>query len=141
MKRRRNDYRKQPSAEFGGYLKKWREDMKLSKAEAARQLQISSKKPGSYLGMIEKGDRAIPDIPLSNVPRVYCVTPEEVIRRAYSPQLPLPFLTAIMAPTELPKAVEDFLKEFEKQLEEEDKTELTRYAAFLLLRRHLVSKR
>lgn len=140
MKRKRTYYGRKPSQDFGAYLRKWREDVPLILDNAALKLGIKSKNPGAHLSMIERGDRAIPDAALLNVPRVYGVPAEEVLRRAYWPQLHLSLLTAIMAPTELPKAIEDYLKDLEEELEDDDKMELTRYAAFLRLRRHLVSQ-
>ncbi len=141
MRSKHKNYGRKPSHEFGGYLRKWRDAMSLTLDEAAPRLGLESKNPGAYLSMIERGKRAIPEVALLKVPRVYHRSPEEVLRRAYSPQLSLSLLTAIMEPTALPKAVEDYLEELEKQLEEEDKKELTRYAALLILKRHITAER
>ena len=131
----RQHYGRKPSKEFGAHLKRWREDASLIQNEAALRIGLQCKNPGAYLSQIELGHKAMPESALLNVPEVYGVSPEEVLRRAYTPQLPLFLLTAIMEPASLPKAIEDYLGEIEKQLEEDEMKELTRYAALLLLRR------
>lgn len=137
MKPKRRNYGRKASKEFGEYLTKWREDADLTLEQAAPLLGIECKHPEGYLSQVETGQRPIPETALLNVPKVYKVQPEEVLRRAYWPQMYLSLLTAIMEPTELSKGIEDFLEELEKELEENEKRELTRYAAFLLLRRYV----
>jgi len=137
---KRRNYGRKASKDFGDHLKKWREDAGLTLEQAAPLLGLECKRPEGYLSQIETGKKPIPEATLLNVPRVYKVPAEEVLRRAYWPQLCLALLTAIMEPTELPKRIEDYLEELEKELEEKEKRELTRYAAFLLLRRHVVTE-
>jgi transcriptional regulator with XRE-family HTH domain len=137
---KRSYYGRKPSREFGGYLRKWREAVPLTLDEAAPRLGLESKNPGAHLSMIERGKRPIPEVALLKIPSVYRVSPEEVLRRAYWPQLPLSLLTAIMEPTALPKAIEDYLRDIENELEENEKKELTRYAALLVLRRHITTE-
>jgi len=137
----RRSYGRKPSPEFGAYLQKWRKDANLNQDEAARRLGIESKNPGAYLSQIEHGDKPLPDAALLKIPQAYDVPPEEVLRRAYWPQLTLFLLTAIMEPTELPKAIEEYLEELENALDEEELRELTRYAAFLFLSRHVANRR
>ena len=135
------NYGRKPSKDFGDYLRKWREDANLKLEEAASLLGLECKRAEGYLSQIETGKKAIPEAILLNVPRVYKVPAEEVLRRAYWPQLPLDLLTAIMEPAELSKSIEDFLEEIEKKLEEKEKRELTRYAALILLRREIAAER
>ena len=138
-KQRHRHYGRKASKQFGECLKKWRDEADLTLEEAAQRLGIECKSPGGYLSQIETGKKPIPEAALLNVPKVFKVPAEEVLRRAYWPQLHLSLLTAIMEPTELPKGIEDYLEDLEKELEETEKRELTRYAAFLLLRRHVVT--
>lgn len=139
MASKRRNYGRQASKDFGVQLRKWREDAHLTLDQAAPLLGLQCKHPEGYLSQIETGNKPIPEIALLNVPAVYRVPAEEVLRRAYWPQLPLSLLTAIMEPNELPKGIEDYLEDLEKELEETEKRELTRYAAFLLLRRHVIT--
>ena len=139
MTTKRRHYGRQASKDFGDKLKRWREKAHLTLDQAAPLLGLECKHPEGYLSQIETGSKPIPEVALLNVPKVYDIPAEEVLRRAYWPQLHLSLLTAIMAPTELPKGIEDYLKDLEKELEETEKRELTRYAAFLLLRRHVVT--
>jgi transcriptional regulator with XRE-family HTH domain len=137
---RYSNYGRKPSKDFGDYLRKWREDASLTLEQAAPLLGLECKRAEGYLSQIETGKKAIPEAVLLNVPRVYKVPAEEVLRRAYWPQMYLSLLTAIMEPTELPKSIEDFLEDIEKRLEEKEKRELTRYAALLLLRREIAAE-
>ena len=95
------------------------------------------KSPGAYLSMIERGLRPIPHVVLQNIPKVYGISSEEVLMKAYWPQLQFPLLDAVMAPDISAKAVKDYLGKMEKQLNEEEKRELTRYAGFLMMRRYV----
>ena len=140
MTPKRKHYGRKPSKDFGDRLKEWRANAHLTLAQAATKLGIMSKSPEGYLSQIEAGDKPIPEAILLNIPKAYNVPAEEVLRRAYWPQLPLPLLTAIMEPTELPKGIENFLEELERQLKEYEVRELTRYAAFLLLKRYLAGE-
>jgi transcriptional regulator with XRE-family HTH domain len=133
---RRNHYGRKPSKEFGEWLKQCRKDASLTLEDAAKRLGITSKKPGSYLTMIEKGQRAIPDAALLNVHAVYNLSQEEVLRRAYWPQLPLPMLTAVMELSVLTKLDNEHFGDLGEILNDEDKVELTRYAAFLIQRKN-----
>lgn len=137
MARRRTYYGRKSSKVFGRILREWRKEVHLSLEEAANRLGMKCASPGSYLSQIERGLRPIPEGILINVPNVYKRQPEEVLRAAYYPQLPFPILTAVVKPTALPKEIEDYLQDIEKQLADADKRELARYAAFLILRRRL----
>jgi transcriptional regulator with XRE-family HTH domain len=135
MANKRRCYGRKASADFGDDLRKWREAANLTQEEAAPLLGLGGKSPAAYLSQIEKGHKAIPEEALLNVPKVYNQPAEEILRRAYWPQLYLSLLTAIMEPTALPKGIEDYLKEIEDELEEKERRELARYAAFLILQR------
>ena len=123
--------------ELGEYLTNLRKNnTSLNQAAAARELGFKTRQ---QLRNYEIG-RTRPSGPiLIQLAELYKVPPEEVLAKAYWPQLLL--LTAIMEPSELPKKVEDYLKDLEKQLKEEDMQDLTRYAAVLCLRRHLINQR
>lgn len=140
MRSKHRNYGRKASKDFGHYLRKWRKEAGLTLEQAAPLLGLKCKRAEGYLSRFETGERPIPEEALLKVPRVYNRSAEEVLRRAYLPQLPLDLLTAIMEPTELPKGIEDYLEELEKKLEEKEKRELTRYAAFLLLRRATANK-
>jgi len=123
-------YGRRGSAEFGALLKQWRKAVRLTQAQAAERLGIKSASPGAYLSLIEKGERPIPDAVLANVPNVYSKRAEEVIKAAYHPQIPMPLLALTLDPSSLPKSIEDYLTE----LGDEEKRDLIKYAAFLVLR-------
>jgi len=135
MARKRRYYGRISSETFGPTLRAWRQAADLNLEKAAKRLGIECKSPGAYLSQIERGQRTVPDKVLRNVSNVYKITPEEVFRQAYSPQLHFPILDAVMKPTALPKDIEDQLIELEKQLDDQDKRDLIHYAAFLILRR------
>ena len=137
MVRRRKFYGRKPSKTLGRTLRKWRKKADLTLEEAANRLGIKCRSPGSYLWLMENGKRTVPDKILINASKVYKIQEEIVIRRAYSPQLHFPILTAVMKPTALPKEIDDYLREIQEQLEDKDKEELTHYASFLLLRRRI----
>jgi transcriptional regulator with XRE-family HTH domain len=130
----RNNYGRKASKEFGTNLRQWREDADLRLDNAARKLGLTMKKPGAYLSMIETGQRPIPHIVLQNIPEVYGISPEKVMMRAYWPQLRFPILDAVEMSSALSTAVEEYLAEIEKKLDEDQKKELMQFAAFLLLR-------
>lgn len=137
MGHRRKFYGRKPSKRLGGKLKKWRKAADLTLEVAAARLGIKCKSPGSYLCLIEKGERTIPDKILVNVSRVYGKKEEEVIKQAYSPQLHFPILTEVMKPTVPSKEIDDFIERVGKQLMGADKKELATYAHYLLLRSKL----
>jgi len=81
--------------------------------------------------MIERGKRKAPDELLIQLAKKYQVPLEEILLNKYWPQLPL--LTGIMKPAEL-------IRDIQKELHPEDMQEVTRYIAFLLLRRTTANK-
>lgn len=131
MSRQSTNFEKKRQAQFGSYLRDLRKRRDLKQYKVAEQFSVN-------LSAIEKGDRPAPDRLLIELAEKYGEPLEELLRHKYWPQLPL--LTAIMEPTELPKEIEDYLKELEEELGKDDKKELTRYAAFLLLRRHVANR-
>lgn len=137
MAKRRKYYGRRSSEEFGLCLKAWRKNAKLTLHDAAIRLGLECKSPEAYLSQIERGQRPIPERLLINVSNVYTIPAEEVLKEAYSPQLTLPILAAVTKPTALPKQIEDYLRDLEKELEDKDKEELAHYAGFLLVRRKL----
>jgi len=131
------DSKRKKEAKFGGYLRGLVKAHWGSQKNAATDLCVSE----SALSYVLTGERHASDDLLLKISDECGVPLEEIIRNKYWPQLPLFLLTAIINPVELPKAIEDYLEELENKLEEEDKRELTRYAALLLLRRHVMGNR
>ncbi|MGD0856792.1 MAG: hypothetical protein ABSA18_13450 [Dehalococcoidia bacterium] len=102
--------------------------------DAAEQLGLNMTKPGAYLSMIERGLRPIPHIALQNIPKIYGIPAEEVMKQAYWPQLSFPFLDAIKASVSVSIVVDKYLAEVEKKLDDQQKKELIQFAAFLLIK-------
>ena len=121
MKRLTHDFQQQ-RAEFGSYLKDLQKKRWKRQKEAAAELNISPEQFSDIL----RGKRLAPDHLLIRLAEKCDVPLEEILMRKYWPQLPL--LTGIVEPAELPR---DLMKELDPQEVEE----VTRYAAFLLLRR------
>lgn len=129
MARPRKYFGRKPSEKLGAYLKHLREDnSRLTLANVEKKLKIK----GGHLSMIESGKRTAPDQLLIKLAKLYSVPPEALLIQAYWPQLA--FLSTIMEPDKLPSRR---LKDINNMLEKEEKEELNRYAAFLLLRRKL----
>ena len=117
----------QQQTDFGFYLKDLRKHRGLKQKQVARELGL---KP-ECLSMIESGRRRAPDELLIQLAKKYRVPLEELLRRKYWPQLLL--LTGIINPTEL-------VTDLRKDLHPEEVEEVTRYIAFLLLRRAAASR-
>lgn len=123
-------YKLSPSKEFGDYLRGLREqNTKFSQAEAARRVGL---RPGQ-LNYMEQGNRAPNEtLPLIKLAQLYHVAPQEVLRRAYWPQLIILPLIAIIEPERLSS---DFIEELQKGLDDKERLELTQYIEELLGRR------
>lgn len=121
MKRLNTNFQ-QRRAEFGSYLKDLIKKRWKWQKEAAADLDIHPEQ----LSDIVRGKRPAPDHLLIRLAEKCDVPLEEILMRKYWPQLPL--LTGIVEPAELPR---DLIKELDPQ----ELEEVTRYAAFLLLRR------
>jgi transcriptional regulator with XRE-family HTH domain len=119
MSQQSANFGRQRRVEFGHYLRELRERRVLQQKEVARELHIN-------LCDIEKGGRSVSVAVLIRLAEKYNVPLEELLRKKYSPQLPL--LDGIMRPT-------DLVKDLQQELHPEDMEELTRYIAFLLLKR------
>lgn len=132
MTDKRRHYGRKPSTEFGDCLKQWRDEAQLTLEEAASKLGFKCKKPEAYLSQIERGHKPIPDEVLVNVARVYHVSPDKVLGKAYWPQLILLPLIAIVDPEQLPK---DHIEELQKGLKEEERREITQRIEKLLISR------
>lgn len=137
MTGKRRHYGRKPSTEFGAYLKQWRGEAQLTLEEAASKLGLKCKKPAAYLSQIERGHKPIPDAVLVNVARVYHVSPDKVLGKAYWPQLILLPLIAVIDPGQLPK---DFIEELEKGLDDEERRKITQYIDKLLRGRDKVKQ-
>jgi transcriptional regulator with XRE-family HTH domain len=129
MKRRY--YRRKKSSVFGKSLKKWRGNAGLTLKEAAFRLGIKCKGAESYLCMIEKGQRCMPENILMNVPNVYGVLKEQVFDAAYHPQKT--FLSTVNRTSVLPKPFYDYLT----QLDKRDQQDLVLFAEFLASRKQI----
>lgn len=129
MAKKRKYYRRKKSTRLGELLKRWRLNAHLTLRDAASRLGLKCRCPEAYLCMIEKGERPVPERILMNVPNVYSVPVDKVLKAAYFPQYAMfSFFDLTNRPTALPKPFEDYLQQLDKQ----DKMELTRYAAYLL---------
>ena len=123
-----------PSKQFGDYLRELREsNTNLSQAEAARRVGLSPEQ----LNYVEQGTRAPRDLPLIKLAQLYKVSPDEVLRSAYWPQLVLLPLISIIEPEQLSK---DLIEELEKGLAEEERREITQLIEELLHRRTMVTQ-
>jgi transcriptional regulator with XRE-family HTH domain len=127
MNQRSTDFGRQRRIEFGHYLKKLRKRRGKKQNKVEYSLGITEKS----LTSIESGARPIDDELLVKLAEEYNVPLEEVLRARYRPQLPL--LDGIMQPGEL-------VRDLKQDLNPEDVEEVTRYIAFLLLKRAAANK-
>jgi len=125
-----------PYETFGKYIKELRQKKaKLKGAEAARKLGLKNRQ---QLSNYERG-RTLPSGPLLiELAKIYNCPPEEVLEKAYWPQMILLPLVAIIDPEQLSR---DLIEQIEKGLEEAERQELTKYIEKLLSRRSTVSQR
>ena len=127
--------RRQPSKEFGCYLRKLRErNTKLKPAEAARELGVSRQQLYYY----EKGRTSPPDPLLIKLAQLYHVPPDEVLRKAHWPQLILLPLIAII---DLDRLSRELIEALEEGLEESERQELTEHIETLLRKRSALKRR
>lgn len=117
----------QQRVKFGLYLRELRKEKRLTQKKVEDDLGIKH----GRLSLIESGSRPISDQLLVRLADKYGVPLEELLRNKYWPQLPL--LTGIMKPAEL-------VMDLQKDLHPEDMEEVTRYIAFLLLRRAVANR-
>ena len=115
------DFRRQ-RREFGAYLKDLRKRRHLTLEKVASALGVSA----GEISLIEKGSRRGSDQLLIRLAERYGEPLGEMLMKKYWPQLP--FLTGIVEPTKL-------VTDLHKYLYPEEVEEVTRYIAFLLLRR------
>jgi len=107
----------------------------MSTSAAARRLRLRDRQ---QLDHYETGRTVPPLLILIRLAELYKVPREEVIARAYWPQLILLPLTALIEPDQLP----DYLvEEIEKGLEEAERRELTEFIESLLRRRPVLQQR
>jgi len=124
---------RKPSKEFGDWLKTWREARHLTQEAAATLLGIPGKNPAAHLSLIESGERALPDDVLPKVSEVYDIHPDEVLRRAYWPQLVLLPLIAIV---DMRRVTKDIIDAMEKGFKDAERQELTEKIKEILDRRN-----
>jgi len=117
---------------FGGYLRWWREAKGLSQDDAAPMLGIALKNAGANLSLIEQGKRPFSTDMLLKLSDAYDVPIDEVLRRAYWPQMILLPLVAIIDPKQLSK---DLIEEIEKGFRENERQSLTLHIKELLSER------
>lgn len=137
MKRGQRLSERKPSKEFGEWLKTWREARHLTQEEAAPLLAIPGKNPAAHLSLIESGERALPDDALPKVSEVYDIHPDEVLRRAYWPQLVLLPLIAIV---DMRQVTKDIIDAMEKGFRDAERQELTRHIKKILNRRNALTR-
>jgi len=113
--------------EFGNYLRKLLKRRWKKQKDAAGELGVSEEQLSQYVN----GKRTAPVDLLERLAEKCDVPLEVILREKYWPQLH--FLTGIVQPAEL-------ARDLAEELLPEEKVELTRYAAFLLLRRHAGNK-
>lgn len=125
----------QRSEGFGAYLRTLRKQNNLSMAEAARRLGLKNRQ---RLWHYESG-RTVPSGPLLiKLAQLYKVRPDEVLKRAYWPQLILLPLISIINPEQLP---EDLVEKLvEDGLKEEGRRDLTQQIEKLLRRQSRVGQ-
>ena len=125
---------RQPSKQFGKYLRYLREHYTdLSQAQAARKALLRPEE----LNYFEQGNRVAPDYTLIKLAQLYKVPPNEILGRAYWPQLMLLPLAGIVEPDKLSKEV---IEALEKGLDEADREQLTRFIERLLRKRTLATR-
>lgn len=108
---------------------------KLSQAKAARLADISP----AQLNYIEQGQRAPNEVlPLIKLAQLYHVSPDEVLGRAYWPQLILIPLVSIIDPEQI---TDDLIEEIEKGFEQVEREKLTQFIEVLLRERVAAGKR
>jgi transcriptional regulator with XRE-family HTH domain len=113
----------QQRREFGAYLKDLRKRRHLTLEKVGSDLGISA----GEISYIESGSRrSISDQLLIRLAERYGVPLGEMLMKKYWPQLPL--LTGIVEPSKL-------VADLHKYLYPEEVEEVTRYLAFLLLKR------
>ena len=118
-----------PSKEFGAYLRGLREqNTKLSQVEAAGRVSLSRE----ALNAFEQGSRTPRETILIKLAQLYHVYPDEILRKAYWPQLLLLPLVSIIEPEKLP---DNLIEELQKGLEMKERQKLTSYIEKLLCRR------
>lgn len=119
MNQQSANFGRQRQVDFGRYLRELRERRGLSRTQVADELHIN-------IWEIEKGKRPASVDLLLRLAKKYDVPLEDLLRKKYSPQLPL--LDGIIQPAEL-------VKDLQQELHPNDMEEVTRYIAFLLLKR------
>lgn len=135
MSHSKKSFKRQPSKEFGDYLRTLREQKTdFTQSQAAQKIGLSPEQ----LNYFERGTRAPSDSILIKLAQLYRLSPDEVLRQAYWPQLILIPLIAIINPDQLS---ENLIKELEKGLEEKERQELTKQIENLLRKRSKVKQR
>lgn len=120
MNQQSANFGRQRQVAFGRYLRELRgRRTTLTQQQVADDLHIN-------LCAIEKGGRPATVDLLIRLAEKYDVPLEELLREKYRPQLPL--LDGIIRPAEL-------VRDLQQDLHPEDVEEVTRYIAFLLLKR------
>lgn len=112
---------------FGVYLTELRRQKTgLSTAAAARELGFRDRQ---QLDHYETGRTKPADSILIKMAQLYRIPPEDILRRAYWPQLILVPLISILDPEQLS---DDLIEEIEKGLQKAERQKLTEYVEELL---------
>lgn len=130
------NYGRALSPDFGKWLRQLRKGTGQTLDEAAEGLGLEGKARVSYLSQIERGKKPVPWKVLVNISSFYPeVSDEEVLQRAYSPQLHLPMLNSILKGQALSNSIDKFLEQMEIEFKDYEKKKLTEYAQLLILGR------
>ncbi len=124
MNGKANHHQREQRIKFGSYLRSLLKQHWKKQKEAAADLGLSEEK----LSFILRGRRTAPDNLLTIVSEKCGVPLEEILMRKHWPQLLL--ITGIVDPEELTRNIVE-------ELDGQELAELTRYAAFLLLKRRV----
>ena len=120
---------------FGAYITGLREEKTtLSVAKAAEALELNSRQ---RLDNWEVGPGIPPDSILIKMAQLYGVAPEEMIRRAYWPQLVLLPLISILDPQQL---TEEVIREIEQGLRTAERQKLSRFITGIIQERKSASR-
>ena len=129
-----NNNHKECHKRFGKYIKDIRvHRARLSGAEAARSLRLKDRQ---RLYNYENGRTLPSTVVLIKMAQVYNVKPEEIIERAYWPQLVFLPLVSIVNYEELSLAI---IEAMEKGLEEEKRKKITQFIINLFEKHMAVS--
>lgn len=125
--------------DFGKYLLELREDAQLTPSEACKRLRLKSRQ---RLDNYEVG-RTSPSYPtLLKMSQTYHVPIDEILRKAYWPQLILIPLDSLINLEQLNQlSSEDLIKQIEQGLQDSEREKLTKFVENLIYKRAVINRR